>query len=250
MKKSIIYFVSTVFIACAFIFTSGCSKDMTVNTIYDSVIIHNHDTVTNTVWLLEYNQQSGGNQIYYAPQTFIKNGLAYFPTNLSHSVYWVADYSIAIPKEIILNIDTDSLTLTARIRNISGDGTANEMDLSLRQTSTNMAFASWQKGINPTFCRLGVSGQLVSNLAELLTDPSTYAEYSINVSDNKVVALKNSTSLKSVPYTGSLGKLGYIGVLFRGYGEIDWIKLYKGNKLIMSEDFNVDGTTTAIWSKP
>lgn len=250
MKKEIAYVVTVLFISAAFIFTSGCSKDGTINTVYDSIVIHNHDTVTNTTWLLEYNQQSGGNQIYYAPQTFIKNGVAYFPTNLSHSVYWVADYSIAIPKEINLNIDSDSLKLTAKIRNISGDGTANEMDLSLRQTPTNMAFASWQKGSSPTFCRLGVSGQLVSNLSELLTDPSTYAEYSISVQGGQVSAYKDNVSLKSVSYTGTMGKLGYVGVLFRGYGEIDWVKLYKGSKLIMIEEFNTDGTTTAVWTKP
>jgi len=81
--------------------------------------------------------------MYYAPQTFIKNGTAYFPSNLYHlSTKWVADFSIAIPKEINLNIDNDTLKLIARIRNISGDGIANEMDLSLRQSSTNMAFGS------------------------------------------------------------------------------------------------------------
>jgi hypothetical protein len=65
-----------------------------------------------------------------------------------------------------------------------------------------------------------------------------------------VTAYKNGTILKTVAYTGSVGKLGAIGILFRGYGEIDWVKLYKGDKLIMTEEFNVDGTTTAVWSKP
>ena len=57
--------------------------------------------------------------------------------------------------------------------------------------------------------------------------------------------------LKSVSNTTIRGgRVKYLNISFRGYGEIDWVKLYKGNKLIMTEDFNTDGVTTALWSKP
>ncbi len=244
MKKQFFISIILVLLTASFLFT-GCSEECEDN------MVTVRDTITNTTWLLEYNEQSSGNQMYYAPQSFIKNGSAAFASNLYHaSNKWVSDYSIEIPKEININVDTDSLKLTARIRNINGDGIANEMDLALKNSNALMAYASWQKGAVSTFCRLGISGQLTGSLPELLTDPSSYQEYSLSVLNNQVTAYKNGTILKTVDYTGSVGKLEAIGILFRGYGEIDWVKLYKGNKLIMTEEFNVDGTTTAVWSKP
>ena len=53
-----------------------------------------------------------------------------------------------------------------------------------------------------------------------------------------------------VDFKSFVGNIVDIGILFRCYCEIDWVKLYKGDKLIMTEEFNVDGTTTAVWSKP
>ena len=55
---------------------------------------------------------------------------------------------------------------------------------------------------------------------------------------------------KTVSYSGSVGKLRTIFIVFRGSGEMDYVRLYKGSKLIMTEDFNTDGTTTAVWSMP
>ena len=59
------------------------------------------------------------------------------------------------------------------------------------------------------------------------------------------------TILKSVTQTGNKGgRVEAIKIGFRGYGEMDWVKIYKGSKLIMTEDFNTDGTTTAVWTMP
>jgi len=181
-----------------------------------------------------------------------KNGTAYFPSNLYHASKFFAIYDLPLPKEINLNMDTDSIKLVANLRNVNGDGLANEIDLGIIYNSTNQfqAQATWQKGSVATFCLLGISGQTINNVTEQLTVPSTYAEYALSVQGNQVTSYKNSIALKSVAYTGSTGNVKILRVAFRGYGEVDWVKLYKGNKLIMIENFNADGTTTALWSKP
>lgn len=250
MKKIIIYIFAFFSSAFAFVFTSGCSKDCTDIIVHDSIM--NFDTVTNTFWTLGYNQGTSGNAMYYAPLTFIKNGIAYFPSNLYHSSQWFSVYDLPIPKEINLDVDTDSLKLVANVRNVNGDGTANEIDLGLiyNLTTASQAGASWQKGSNPAFCLLGITGQQINNVSEQLTDPASYAEYAVGTQGNQVSSYKNGSLLKTSSYTGTTGKLKAIRVAFRGYGEVDWVKLYKGNKLIMIENFSVDGVTTAIWSKP
>lgn len=250
MKRFYISTLGLSFIFLAFVFTSSCTKETVTNTVHDSTTIINHDTVTNTIWTMTYFEGTAGNYMYYAPQSFIKSGTAKMASNLFHQGYWFSDFTLPIPKEINLNLDNDSLKLVANIRNVNGDGRANEIDLGLNYTTTTYFSASWQKGTDAQFCKLGLSGQSINNVTEQLTDPSTYAEYALSIQGNQVTSYKNNTALKTVSYTGTTGRAAIIDIAFRGYGEIDWVKLYKGSKLIMIENFNTDGQTTAIWSKP
>ena len=252
MKKTIIPILTLLFLAIVSSTTTSCTEECNPTIVRDSTTITRFDTVTNTQWVLQYNEGTSGNNMYYAPQTFIKNGVAYFANNLYHASKFFTIYDLPLPKEISLNLDTDSLKLVANVRNVNGDGFANEIDLALlyNTTTQSQAMASWQKGSDATFCLLGVSGQTISNVTEQLTNPSTYAEYAVSAQGNQVTSYKNSAALKTVSYTGSTGNLKAVRIAFRGYGEVDWVKLYKGNKLIMIEDFNVDGTTSALWSKP
>ena len=63
---------------------------------------------------------------------------------------------------------------------------------------------------------------------------------------------------RNIEYLGGLGygdepdigRLKEIGMVFRGSGFIDYIKVYNSanNQLLMSEDFNTDGqSTVVIW---
>jgi hypothetical protein len=252
MKKVFIPILAIAILVIGFTTTTSCTKNCDPTVVRDSTIITQFDTVTNTQWVLQYVEGSAGNNTFYAPQSFIKNGKATFASNLYHASQWFSIYDLPLPKEINLNLDTDSLKLIASIRNINGDGTANEMDLGLiyNLSTQAQAQASWQKGSNAAFCLLGITGQTINNVTEQLTNTSTYEQYAISVQGNNVTSYKNTTTLKSTPYTGTIGSLNAVRVAFRGYGEIDFVKLYKGNKLIMIEDFNVDGTTSALWSKP
>lgn len=252
MKKLLTSILAITIMAIALTTSTSCTKECEPTVVRDSTIITQFDTVTNTQWTLLYNEGTSGNPIYYAPQTFIKSGTAYFPSNLYHASKFFTIYDLPLPKEINLNLDTDSLKIVANVRNVNGDGFANEIDLGLMYniTTQSQALATWQKGSDATFCLLGVSGQTISNVTEQLTNPSSYAEYALSVQGNQVTSYKGGTVLKSASYTGTTGNLKVVRVAFRGYGEVDWVKLYKGNKLIMIEDFNVDGTTTALWSKP
>ena len=252
MKKNIIPILSLLFLAIVSGTTTSCTEECNPTIVRDSTIITQFDTVTNTQWVLQYAEGTAGNNTYYAPQSFIKNGKATFASNLYHASQWFSIYDLPIPKEINLNLDTDSLKLIASIRNVNGDGFANEMDLALIYNLSTQAQAQavWQKGSNAAFCLLGITGQTINNVTEQLTNTSNYEEYAISVQGNNVTSYKNTAALKSTAYTGTIGSLKAVRVAFRGYGEIDWVKLYKGNKLIMIENFNVDGTTSALWSKP
>jgi hypothetical protein len=120
--------------------------------------------------------------------------------------------------------------------------------MGLFYSSSGYASAAWQKS-GSTFCLLGVYGQQINNVSEQVSDPTSYGEYAVGVQGGQVSSYKNGSLLRSTSYSGSTGKLQFIRVAFRGYGEIDWVKLYKGNKLIMIENFNVDGQTSAVWTK-
>ncbi len=250
MKKVILSLFVSILFTTAFMFTSGCKKDCDVNTVHDSTTITKFDTVTNTQWVVHYFEGTSGNDMYYAPQTFIKNGKAYFPSNLFHQNYWFTEYTLSLPKEINVNLDTDSLKIVANVRNASGDGNSNEIDLGIN--SDIPFYATFQKQASFLyFCQLNIGTQKITNISEHLLDPTSYGEYALQVQNNTISTLKNNTVLKSISHTTSRGgRVKYVNVAFRGYGEIDWVKLYKGSKLIMIEDFNVDGTTSALWSKP
>jgi len=67
MKKVILSLFVSILFTTAFMFTSGCKKDCDVNTVHDSTTIVKFDTVTNTQWVLQYNEGTTGNYMYYAP---------------------------------------------------------------------------------------------------------------------------------------------------------------------------------------
>jgi hypothetical protein len=248
MKKIIFPGLISVFTLAAFVFTSGCTQECEVTTVRDTIT--KFDTVTNTVWTLQYFEGTSGNNMFYAPPTFIKNGKAYFPSNLFHQNYWFAEYTLPIPKEINLNLDTDSLKIVANVRNVSGDGNSNEIDLGIN--SDIQFYATFQKQAGFLYyCQLNIGTTKITNINEHLLDPTAYGEYALQIQNNTISTFKNSTLLKSVSHTASRGgRVKYLNIAFRGYGEIDWVKLYKGSKLIMTEDFSTDGNTTALWVKP
>ncbi|HRH56610.1 MAG TPA: hypothetical protein PLS10_03085 [Chitinophagales bacterium] len=209
------------------------------------------ENITNTVWTMHYFEGTSGNDVFYAAPTFIKNGVATYPATLPHGRLWFAEYTLPVPPEIDLDLNTDSIKLVANVKNPSGDGTAFEIDLGFLSDSSSGA--SWQKGSDPLFCTITVGSQTSKNITEQLIDPTNYAELAFNIQNNTANTFKNGVLTKSITYTGNntaVGRLKRIGVAFRGYGSIDWVKLYKGSKLIMSEDFNTNGETTAIWTMP
>lgn len=207
-------------------------------------------TITPTQWSLRYSEGTGSTDIYYQPINFIKNGTASFGTLPHTTGNWFSEYSILIPQEIYLNLDTDSLRLVANVRNVVGDINSNEIDLGIRNDSS--VFASWQKqAASLFFCQINIGSQKIANITEHLLDPTNYGEYALQIQNNTVSTFKNNAILKTVTSTNNRGgRVKYLNIAFRGKGEIDWVKLYKGNKLIMTEDFNVDGTTSASWTKP
>ena len=210
------------------------------------------ENITNTVWTMEYNNGTSGNNVYYAAPTFIKNGVVTYPASLPRVGNYFTIFSLPVPPEINLNLDTDSVKMVTNVKNPTGDGNAFEIDLGLSNDSKG-AFASFQKGASAAFCFLGAGSQQATNVTEHLIDPTNFAELTLSIQNNTVNSFRNGTLLKTFNYTGSStagGRLNLVTISFRGNGTVDWVKLYKGSKLIMSEDFNTNGETTAIWTMP
>lgn len=209
-------------------------------------------TITPTQWSLRYSEGTGSSDIFYQPINFIKNGTASFGTLPHTNGHWFSVYTLPIPIEIDLNLDTDSLTIVANVRNPIGDDNANEIDLGIN--SDTACYATWQKGTTPAalyYSQINIGSQKITDISEHLNDPNTYGEYAFQIQNNKVNTYKNNILLKSISHTTSRGgSVKNINIGFRGNGEIDWVKLYKGNKLIMTEEFNTNGTTTAVWTRP
>lgn len=209
--------------------------------------------ITETEWTMSYIPSSG-TPTYYDDQTFIGGGRAYYPSYLFKSGQWFTSFILPVPEEIDLNMDTDTVTLVARLRNVAGDGVAYEIDMGIAY-ATGIAFSAAFQKSGPgalQYSLLQVGSQVLNNLSEHIIDNTTYADYGITVlgAEKKLSSTKNGSPLRTFSYTGSTGYAQYLTFAFRGYGECDWIKLYKGSKLIMTEEFNTDGKTTAVWTLP
>lgn len=246
MKKATLLLFMSCSLIATFIFTSGCTEETEIPVKSDSI----------TRWVMNYNEGTVlGNFTYYREDQFIKNGIATYPANLYHKEQdWYTGYELAVPSYIKLDVDKDTVLLVARLKNPDGDKTGHEMSMVLVYNSMTdaKAVAVFQMGSNSNGCLLGITHQTINNVTQQLTDANDFAEYGISVKGKKVFSHKNNfvSSLKSADYTGTMGTLKKIRIGFRGYGQIDWVKLYKGGRLVMVEEFNTDGTSTPVWTKP
>jgi len=210
-------------------------------------------TITPTQWNLHYWEGSAGNHLYYTPSNFIKNGTANFGSLPHTSGHWFVQYDLPVPPEINLDLDNDSLRIVASVRNINGDGTSNEINLGIG--SDTVCYATWQDiSVQPGylyFCQINIGSQKTVNISEHSINPSIYAQYAFQLQKTNIQTFKDNVLLKTITGTNYRGgRVKEVHITFRGYGEVDWVKLYKGNKLIMSEDFNTNGTTSAVWTMP
>jgi hypothetical protein len=102
------------------------------------------------------------------------------------------------------------------------------------------------------YARLQVGSKLLGNFVGLNGNAYEYRQLEIIITANNITAKTNSIESATMNYSNSgINKINSIKIGAAGNRtSIDWVKLYKGNKLIMTEDFNTVGQTTAKWTLP
>ena len=95
-------------------------------------------------------------------------------------------------------------------------------------------------------------GQTIkNNVAALQYNFEDYGTLILQTFNRGVVAYRNDAYLAGLSYGKEplIGRLKEIGIVFKGSGFIDYVKIYNSvnGKLLMSEDFNTAGESTVVW---
>ena len=207
--------------------------------------------IDKTKWVYKYIYNYGFPNVYYTDTigSGIKDSVFTYPlyTENDPDLYSHQNYEIKIPSQISI-YNTDNLRLVISAKNTNN----NDIGVYLVSNDTIMG-ANWapQTRYLP-FARLQVGSQLKNNLVELNGDAYSYRQLEIILTSNSITAKTNSAQPVSMNYVNlGVNKINSIRLASAGNRtSIDWVKLYKGSKLIMTEDFNTAGQTTAKWTLP
>jgi hypothetical protein len=99
----------------------------------------------------------------------------------------------------------------------------------------------------PPFSIFRYGSKLLTDVPEIVLNPSSWAIYSIQIRDKKMSFTKNGKVLKILKADQVLGKVKSIFLHFKGSGYIDWVKFYHKNLLVMQEDFELEGKSSVQW---
>jgi hypothetical protein len=192
---------------------------------------------------------------------FIKNGYARIYNDsikIGRHNYYSTQFRLVIPTAI--NIKGDSVNFEIGVKNplnsswfdashgrnvnIYIKGQTN--DALITNTSTDDVSPGSQE-----YALMRIGGTVMNNVAELQYNFEDYGTLILQTFNRGLVAYRNNAYVKGLSYGGEplIGRLKEIGVIFKGSGFIDYVKLYNSatGKLLMSEDFNTDGQSTVVW---
>lgn len=205
-------------------------------------------TISKTEWVM--SQLASPTNLFYSPRTFVSGGIAKFPATIPHTTSFQTDFLIDIPQEIVMNAQ-DTVKLVARIDNTTGDPNSHAVGINIITNTDSLNGAAWETsnaGLFYAIMRIGAD--FTRNVSELIVNTSTYNEYAVEIIGGNLNVYFNGTLVKTKTFTGNIGRVTGVIVGGRGAPSIDWVKIYKGSKLIMSEDFNTTGKTSAVWTMP
>ena len=172
------------------------------------------------------------------PNSFISNGIAKL-TGSPFYYYWT---SMELPIPADMNMDGDHLKFEIRTRNPVSEGAIEELDLTLYITGENgnASVSFIGRKHRQQFTSIMGAKTVQKDIPELIQLFQEWNTVSLITSGTKVAALKNGTEIKSISYSGNIGRVKKISISFKGIGSVDWVHLYnsKTGKGIIREEFD------------
>ncbi len=191
---------------------------------------------------------------------FIKEGYARIykdPSQIDAQNYYGTAFRLIIPAG--LKIKGDSINFEAGVKNPSDASFfspyhGRDVMLYIRGESNEALINNVvTNDINATAKKRAAIklGQTVRNrLPQLQYNFEDYGTLILQTFNRGVVAYRNNEYLAGLAYANEplIGRLKEIGIVFKGSGYVDYIKIYNSvnGDLLLSEDFNTDGESTVV----
>ncbi len=180
-------------------------------------------------------------------ETFIANGIAQL-TNSPWSYFFTSiNLHISPCREII----ADTVRLEVSLKNPStAPGSITDYDAGLWLYGSSDTAHAQYIGFRPEFTSFGLNAKQITNDNKLLYVFESFTTVTLEAKNKTLSTTRSGTLVESLSYKGyKIGRLKGISISFKGSGSVDWVKLYssKSNKLLMEENFNVDGKSSVVW---
>ena len=249
----------TLAILCLFLFS--CKKETSFNNAVSAGDNASATEAEQIKWKGAFVSDNGNLPLSFIPdKLFIKNGYARLykeSIKLNEQNFYSTKFRLVLPAD--LNIKGDSINFEAGLKNPLNSSYFDAFhgrDITLyikgetnEASITNVA----TDDINPDGGeRAGIRlGQIFKNpLPQLQHNFEDYDTLILQTFNRGVVAYRNDTYLSGLAYEDEpvVGRLNEIGIIFKGSGFVDYIKIYNSvnGELLLSEDFNTDRKSNVI----
>jgi len=191
---------------------------------------------------------------------FIRHGYARInrgSVKINQHNYYSTKFWLILPASV--NIKADSINFEAGVKNPFNSSFyspyyGRDITLYIKGESNEASITNVATDdVNPVAKeRAGIKlGNTFKNyLPQLQYNFENYGTLILQTFNRGVVAYRNNEYLSGLAYEKEplVGRLKEIGIVFKGSGYIDYIKIYNSvnGKLLISEDFNTDGQSTVI----
>lgn len=207
--------------------------------------------IDKTNWIYEYYYNS---QLQYVDSTGsgIRDSAFTYPLSTASypQGYSHQNYKIAVPSQINLK-PSDGLRLVVRSKN---ESISSDMNLVFFSSDLPVLECNWNGSTSyKYFCLLRVDTVSLHNISNMNVSTSDgYHTYEVLVNATDIKSVRDGVEAATLTHNIELNKrVDKIAIVpTNNRTNIDWVKLYKGSKLIMTEDFNTAGQTTAKWTLP
>ncbi len=136
--------------------------------------------------------------------------------------------------------DADTLNFTVRLKNPStGSGAVSSYDVSMHMYGEYKTVAASFIGssTHQQYTHLKVGTEGVSNAPELVHVFEDWTEVTMRTTGSTCAIYFNGSLVKSINYSGAIGRLMDLRVTFKGYGSIDYFRVtgLLGSKIVRNE---------------
>ncbi|MGB3006828.1 MAG: hypothetical protein WBC06_09975, partial [Chitinophagaceae bacterium] len=164
---------------------------------------------------------------------------------LTHSYRFWTNIELEIP--CAKQISADDIKIEWRSKSNLSLGLA-ESDMGITLTGDKeTAQVNCITYYRPPYTVFKYGKKLLTDVPEIVNNPSAWAVYSIQIKKGKMSFNKNNELMKELKDKQTIGLLKKFNIHFKGTGKVDWVKLYHQNKMVMQEDFNNEEKSSVIW---